>query len=640
MLTITSGQPVLSPIEMQGTASLKSGQILFGKVNKVFPNQTAEVQIGHQKMIAALDIPLRAGERYWFQVQQPNEGKVVLKTFESPNVNYTSLKGMAAQLIAHVGMTPEPAAAKLAEYLLKNRLPITKNTFQSALQWLKAVDTAESGLPIIKTMLVQQLPFVKNVFEAIFEQTKGEPFHKLLSDLHQQLQDGSTKTKTTDKLIGVLDSLHVAKQNQLQQNGLQKLVTAWLDSDSTPKMKSGAFSLLQQTGFIPKGTTEAVFLENLIDGAAARSGFPKNSVIDKLHQGLHLLSEGKNGAWGKVEKVEMNVNRLLNGLDHEGAKMPTGIKPNQIKSISAEKISPLAIHLLESTFTEASAGNKALGSNKEVNEILDYLNTDTEQVTEAKGKVAELLIQSLKRSPEALSVKNNEKLVLAHVLETEFQTIDFTNGASVAHQLKEWTKILGLQLEHAILNQSGVDSTDISKDLETLKPLLLKLLNEQTPTSVKEIAEHILNRITAQQILSQENGPVQNLLLTLPINLGTSQTDLTLQWSGRKTKEGKIDPDYCRVLFYLELERIKGTVIDMQVQNRIIKVTVINELGAAIEEMANHYLDLLGENLEKMDYRLSGVSFVNPKNEKDGNKVLKSIPFSESGTYSGVDIRI
>lgn len=87
-----------------------------------------------------------------------------------------------------------------------------------------------------------------------------------------------------------------------------------------------------------------------------------------------------------------------------------------------------------------------------------------------------------------------------------------------------------------------------------------------------------MNRITAQQILSQENGPIQNLLLTIPLNLGSTKTDLTLQWSGRKTKEGKIDPDYCRVLFYLELEHLEETVIDMQVQNRIIKVTVINGL--------------------------------------------------------------
>lgn len=75
--SITIGQPLSSPIEIKGIVSWKNGQILFGKVNKVFPNQTAEVQIGHQKMIATLDIPLRTGKRYWFQVQQPNEGKVV-----------------------------------------------------------------------------------------------------------------------------------------------------------------------------------------------------------------------------------------------------------------------------------------------------------------------------------------------------------------------------------------------------------------------------------------------------------------------------------------------------------------------------------------------------------------------------------
>lgn len=240
MQSITSGQTVSSPVEMHGTASLKNGQILFGKVNKVSPNQTAEVQIGHQKMIATLDIPLRIGERYWFQVQQPNEGKVVLKALDPLNLNYSSLKGTAAQLTAHLGMTHEPAAAKLAEYLLKNRLPITKETFQSALQWLKAADAEEVGLPVIKTMFVQQLPFVKEVFYALFAHAKGEPFHKLLTGLKQLLQGWSSETRTAVKLMEVLDSLHVARKNQLQQIGLQKLVTAWLDSDSTPVMKSGA----------------------------------------------------------------------------------------------------------------------------------------------------------------------------------------------------------------------------------------------------------------------------------------------------------------------------------------------------------------------------------------------------------------
>ncbi|ASS93246.1 hypothetical protein [Peribacillus simplex] len=639
MQSITSGQPVSSPIEIKGTASLKNGQILFGKVNKVFPNQTAEIQIGHQKMIATLDIPLRTGEKYWFQVQHPIEGKVVLKALDSPDLNISGLKGTAAQLIAHLGITPEPAATKLAEYLLTNSLPITKETFQSALQWLKTADAAEVGLPVIKTMFIQQLPFVKDVFDALFTQSKGEPFHKLLSGFKQQLQDGGPGTRTAVKLMEVLDSLRVAKQNQLQQIGLQKLVTTWLNSDSTPEMKSGAFSLLQKTGFVPKEITESVFLEILIDGAEARSGIPKNSSIDKLHQGLQLLSEAKRGAFAKVEEIEIAINLILNSHEHEETKLPIDVHSIQRKNISAEKLSPLAFHLLQSAFFEAAA-KKAVGGNIEVNDLIGYLNKNTERVAESKGKAGELLFQSLNKLPEAQYARINEKLVLSHVLDTEFQTFDFTNGPSVAHQLKEMTKILGLQLEHALINLSGDNMAGFPKDLETLKPLLLKLLNEQIPASIKEMAEQILNRITAQQILSQENGPIQNLLLTLPLNLGSTQTDLTIQWSGRKTKDGKIDPDYCRVLFYLELERIKETVIDMQVQNRIIKVTVINGHGAILEEAAGQYLDNLRVNLGKMDYRLSGVSFVNPVNEKDRDLRVKLIPFSEAGSYSGVDIRI
>ncbi|WP_342604816.1 hypothetical protein [Peribacillus sp. FSL E2-0159] len=175
----------------------------------------------------------------------------MLKALDTPDLNISGLKGTAVHLIAHLGITPEPAATKLAEYLLTNSMPITKETFQSALQWLKTSDAAEVGLPVIKTMFIQQLPFVKEVFDALLTQSNGEPFHKLLSGFKQQLQDGGPGTRIAVKLMGVLDSLHVANQNQFQQIGLKKLVTTWLNSDSTPEMKSGAFSLLQKTGFVP-----------------------------------------------------------------------------------------------------------------------------------------------------------------------------------------------------------------------------------------------------------------------------------------------------------------------------------------------------------------------------------------------------
>ncbi|QNU05592.1 hypothetical protein [Peribacillus butanolivorans] len=143
-------------------------------------------------------------------------------------------------------------------------------------------------------------------------------------------------------------------------------------------MKTGAFSLLQKTGFVPLGITEAGFLEKLVFESAKIS---KNSVTDKLQQGLQLLSEAKNGALGKVEKVEYSLNRLLNGLDYVEAETSTDIKSIQQKTISTEELSALASRLLELTFAEASAGNRIAGAKIEVNDLIAHLNKDTEKVT-------------------------------------------------------------------------------------------------------------------------------------------------------------------------------------------------------------------------------------------------------------------
>lgn len=62
-----------------------------------------------------------------------------------------------------------------------------------------------------------------------------------------------------------------------------------------------------------------------------------------------------------------------------------------------------------------------------------------------------------------------------------------------------------------------------------------------------------------------------------------------MEW--KNEKDGKIDSNYARILFYLNLEALKETVIDMQVQNRIVSIYVYNELEG---------LDVLAEPLKKL----------------------------------------
>lgn len=439
MQSVTLGFPqVHGSIKTDSNPTIKAGQILFGKINTLYPNQMAEVQIGHQKIVAQLETPLQEGERYLFQVQQ-HTGHLLLKVVDSPATPTMNGKETAKQIVSHLGVAINAESIELADFLLKNQLPITKDSFQLAMQWLKQADSPKEGIMALKTMYMQQLPFVEDVFKALFTQAKGESFHGMLRQLLTEISSSANQTVTTVQLKEVLESLVAPKQGQ--------------------------------------------------------------------------------------------------------------------------------------------------------------------------------------------------------VMATELHSTDLTNGSAVSAHLKDMAKLLGLQFEHVLANAHRLDSAALNEEVTTLKPLLFKLLQEQQPATVKELVDQIVNRITAQQIMSQENGPLQNLLLTLPLQLGKFETDLTMQWSGRKRKDGSMDPNYCRILFYLDLEQLQETVIDMQVQNRVVQIVVFNEQSERIEPVAAPFIGLLRKNLEEKDYKLTGVLFENTI-KKQSIESQKQLMFKMVSSYSGVDIRI
>lgn len=558
MQSVTLGQQIHKWMNSDSNPPLKNGQILFGKINKLYPNQMAEVQIGNQKILATIEAPLQTGERYMLQVQQ-NLDNILLKVLDLPSTTEVNKQETAKQIINHLGVASSTEAIELAEFLLKNKLPITKDSFQLAMQWLKNVNSPQAGLEALKTMYLQQLPFVEDVFKALFTQAKGESFHGMLRQLLTNINSSINQTETSQQLKGVLESLIVPKQGQTQDMGLQKLIDYWSNPNGSPDIKAGAFSLLQKTGILS-----------------------------------HLLSEVNSKM--DMQSLGANMTSLKNG--------------------SGENISP----------------SKVL-----VEVLNDLTNKNGEQVKQAKDVLAnQLLLFSQNRIDRQLLP--NERAVL-QLLVAEGQTTDMTNSSVVSTHLKDISKLLGLQLEHVLANTQTLTSAKLREEVTTLKPLLLTLLHEQHPASVKELADQIVNRITAQQIISQENGPLQNLLLTLPMNVGEYETDLTLQWSGRKRKDGSIDPDYCRILFYLDLERLKETVIDMQVQNRVIKISVLNEQCKLIQEVATPFIQILRNHLDEMDYKLSGVLFENTINEQIVED-KKQLAYQAASFYNGVDVRI
>ncbi|GAE43627.1 hypothetical protein [Mesobacillus boroniphilus] len=84
-------------------------------------------------------------------------------------------------------------------------------------------------------------------------------------------------------------------------------------------------------------------------------------------------------------------------------------------------------------------------------------------------------------------------------------------------RIKQFLSALGLSYEQQlgeVLKDGEFGKAQVS---ETLKSLVLRLLNENPPPAVKEAAELILNKLTGFQLLSQEAGPIQQLVVQIPL---------------------------------------------------------------------------------------------------------------------------
>ena len=217
-------------------------------------------------------------------------------------------------------------------------------------------------------------------------------------------------------------------------------------------------------------------------------------------------------------------------------------------------------------------------------------------------------------------------------------SIPFTDHSTFAEHLKGLMRSIGFSYEHEVAQfLKQPEGKELLKN-EELKPLLIDFLRENPSGSAKDVAEKMLHRITGLQLLAQESGPVQQFVVQLPLSIFEKQTDVTIQWSGRKKENGQIDPSFCRVLFYLELENLHDTIVDMQVQNRILKITVMNE-NEYIKQLAEPYIMELKGNLKRMNYTLSTVEFTHP-NESSMDENKKSTSYLKSNHYLGVDVRI
>ncbi|MBE6183877.1 hypothetical protein [Heyndrickxia ginsengihumi] len=249
-----------------------------------------------------------------------------------------------------------------------------------------------------------------------------------------------------------------------------------------------------------------------------------------------------------------------------------------------------------------------------------------ETLESALHKLQPLLFSDLEQG--VANISKEEADLLKQLLNQANQDVD---RADILSQLKATINKLGMFYENEI---GQADSFNVE---DSLKPLLVQYLQEVDQHSkIRDNVELLLMKMNGQQILSVEQTAIQQILFQIPFQFPHHQSELTFQWTGKKTEDGKIDSNFCKILFYLQLQYLGDILIEMNVQHRIVTLKVSNE-HPYLKQMAQPFMPALKAGLEQLNYTLSSVHYLPfaAHSAKQPNSVHNAYT-----NFKGVDIRI
>jgi hypothetical protein len=549
------------------TQAFRPGQIIQGKIIKLFPNNKAQIQLGSQQMVAQLEAALEVGARYHFQVQGGD--KVVYLKVVGESLNLNSQMNLV-DLLQQLGLKQTKLSESLVQGLLNKKIPFDKQQLQRALPLLEGAPNKVLAHTVLHEMIASKLPITKSTFQALYTRMDGT-FSANLSELQGVLQrtDGiqpihkQTLMNQITQFTGIKTESELKQIVQLSQN-------------------PSVFNLLKATGSISRdmqfsewSNQVKMFLTG--DTSSAKLDFPKVAMaIEQLVQNQGILKQNASsilGKWGETL--------------HTSIAKGVPISDNQFSRLQLE--------------LQQNIGNQNR-SNPIQNTPMDLRN----------------LVIDLEILANTQIYKDSEQLIQQTIKNQFLEQV-----SNVLHHT-------GLQYEKSIVDEK-LDQTN------TLKGLLLQLI-QQADGNVQDQASKLLHFINGMQLqsLSETDNFLQASLLIPSEKLGLKQ-DMEISFEGQKNEAGEINPDYCRIVFYLDLQQLQKTVIDMNVQKRNISITILND--QEISGLTKSFKPLLKEGLERINYQLSTIT-CKPLTNHEEKAIYSKKKEKQQASYRGVDFRI
>lgn len=610
----------------QNPLVLREGQVFHGAIKQLFPGQVAEVQVGANKLVAKLETPLRAGDAHYFQVTNTS-GQVELKVVTGPMSQAMNSKQQMNQLLDTMNLPKTAEMREVLAHLLKNDLPIARDQLLQAESWMKSLPnqmTKEVALQAIGRMLESKMPFTNDVFQALIHGSKPTGMNGALTNLMQQLtQDQSINANAKQNIIQQLQTIEKPLQAEVGGNILAKAVQTLTDSSVPASNKMQMLNVLKNAGIIVPNATLANW---------STPQTTSQPVANQLMNAGQLLTHISNSQPQQIGQLIQDVKQWI-------AQEPTltSDQKTQMQQL-ADRLAQLppskqVLDIFGKQMNEQL--QKAFSHNQ-----LTQPSLQNEQGMTPKDQLFSLIkpnnvqFDASFRQLAQMASQSNTAFIQATTAEAEQLVQSNIDGRSMEQAMKTVIRGLGLNYEAMLATAKG---DQIDALAQTLKPQLLSLLQDvQISPALRDSAEVVLARLNGMHLLSTENGHQHQLVMQVPLEFLGKKMDATLQWNGRMKDDGKIDANYARILFYLQMEALQETVIDMQVQNRIVTVTVFNE-NTRLDALAEPLKAVLTKALAEKDYHLSGVFMKTFEKEL---QPIQQASTNELDGYDGVDIRI
>lgn len=609
--------------------ALRQGQVFHGTINKIYPDQTAELQVGNQKLVAKLEVPLKVGDAQFFQVT--NTGATPeLKVVTGPMSPQVPLAQQMTQLLDAMNLPKSTEMQQVLGSFMKAQIPLSKEQLIQAEQWLKNLPTNVTKLEALQAMHKMaelKMPFTNDVFQALTQGAKTSGMATTIANLAQMLaQPGGNETLKAN-IAGQIQQL--GKPFNAETGGvlLARAVQLLTDSNVAVGPKLQALASLKEAGIVPSNAT----IQNW-----QSSGMLKNQPVTPLQQPIQAGQLIQQLANSKPEHSAQLVEQVRNFVANE--PLLTNQQKEQLTQLlqrftqlpQTKQALDVFTQQLQQQLTKAFSENmnsRLFMQNDQGLTVKDHLLSliKPDVALATNGQLLNNLVKLTSDSPQP-------QMQMA-LTQAEAQVKNAVDGKAMEQAIKTVLKGLGVSYEAAIASKAG----DVQALAQQLKPQLLALIQDmQTPPALRDAAESVVARMNGMQLLSTENGHQHQLVMQVPLEFFGKRMEATLQWNGRMKEDGKIDANFARILFYLQMESLQETVIDMQVQNRVVTINVFND-HPHLEVLAEPLKQSLKSGLEEKEYRLSGV-FVKPF-EKEPTRVpiVEKKPDEREG---GVDIRV